>query len=176
MPRHLFLLLLVVSGTPAILAQTTTNHPARGSASSDSTDNHDQESPQREMLRAMEIKREERDYKQHVARAKENAQLGVELNEAFSRQHSLQPADIKKLNRMEKLSRQIRSDAGGEDTKDELKDPPLMCDAALKQLVELSEELHKKVANTPRQVISAEIIKRAQKIIELIKYIRELKQ
>jgi hypothetical protein len=126
------------------------------------------------MIKEMLLKREENNYKEHLSRAKENARLAVELQEAFARQKTLQGADLKKLGRIEKLSRQIRSAAGGEENKDELKEPPAQVEAALEHLVELSAELQKKVESTPRQVVSAAIIKRANEVVELVKHIRTL--
>ncbi|MCA1564956.1 MAG: hypothetical protein LC803_04855 [Acidobacteria bacterium] len=121
----------------------------------------------------MELKREENDYKEHLSRAKETAQLAVELQEAFARRKTFQGADLKKLSRMEKLSRQIRSNAGGEENKDELKEPPQV-EVALERLVKLSAELQKKIESTPRQVVSAGIITRANEVVELVKHIRTL--
>ena len=122
----------------------------------------------------MALKREESDYKEHVSRAKENAQIAVELKDAYSRQRNLQAPELKKLSRMEKLSRQIRNNAGGEENKEELKETPPRVEAALERLVELSAELQKKVESTPRQVVSAAIIKRANEVVELVKHIRTL--
>lgn len=128
------------------------------------------------MINEMALKREESEYKEHLSRARENAQLAVELLEAFARQKTLQGADLKKLSRMEKLSRQIRNKAGGEENKDELKEPPPRVETALEQLVDLSAELQKKLESTPRQVVSASIIKRANEVVELVKHIRTLYQ
>ena len=122
----------------------------------------------------MRLKREAGDYKEHRERAKENAQLAVELQETYARQKSLQAPDLKKLIRMEKLARQIRSRAGGEESKDELKEAPPQLETAFERLAKLSTELQKKVESTPRQVVSTVIIKRANEIVELVKYIRTL--
>lgn len=135
-------------------------------------DDPEQDSPHREMLREMALKREANDYKEHRSRARENAQLALELHEAFARQKTFQDPDLKKLSRMEKLSRQIRNNAGGEENKDELKDPPAQLEEALERLVKLSDELQKKVESTPRQVVSASVIKRANEVVELVKHIR----
>jgi hypothetical protein len=126
------------------------------------------------MLVEMALKREENNYKEHLARAKENAQLAVELHEAFARQKKLQDGELKKLSRIEKLSRQIRSNAGGEENKNELKEPPPQVGDALERLVKLSADLQKKVESTPRQVVSAAIIKSANEVVELVKHIRAL--
>lgn len=129
---------------------------------------------QREMLKELELKREASDYKEHLSRAKENAQIAVELKETYSRQKALHEPELKKLARMEKLARQIRNRAGGEENKDELKEAPSQIEAALERLAHLSTELQKKVESTPRQVVSAAVIKRSNEVVELVKYIRTL--
>lgn len=126
------------------------------------------------MLKEMELKREAGEYKEHLARAKENAQLAAELQETYSRQKTLQAPELKKLSRMEKLARQIRSRAGGEENKDELKEAPQQIETALERLAKVSTELQKKVEKTPKQVISTAIIQRANEVVELVKYIRTL--
>jgi hypothetical protein len=150
-----------------------TTKPAGTSPAGASPEGPEQDSPHREMLKEMELKREENVYKEHLSRAKENARLAVELQEAFTRQKTLHDADLKKLSRMEKLSRQIRSNAGGEENKDELQEAP-QAEAALERLVKLSAELQKKLESTPRQVVSAAIIKRANEVVELVKHLRTL--
>ena len=170
-------LLLTSRGGFAAPGQTVRKYPGnidKNKPAANLPDDPEQESPHREMLREMELKREEKDYKEHLSRAKENAQLAVELRGAFERQKTFQEADLKKLSRMEKLSRQIRSDAGGEENKDELKETPPEVEMALERLVSLAAELQKKVESTPRQVVSAAIIRRANEVVELIRHIRTL--
>lgn len=170
-------LLFVAYGAVAVSGQSAPKFP--GNAQSDkSSAGAPEEGPQtashREMLKEMELKREEGDYKEHLARAKENAQLAVEVQETYARQKTLQAADLKKLSRIEKLARQIRSRAGGEENKDELKEAPQQVESALERLAELSTELQKKVESTPRQVVSAAVIRRANEVVELVRYIRTL--
>jgi hypothetical protein len=45
-------------------------------------------------------------------------------------------------------------------------------DPALKRLSEASTELRKAVEKTPRQVVSATVIERANEILEIIRFIR----
>jgi hypothetical protein len=174
----IFALLLVAGGYSfAVQGQTTQRFPDsihKNKPAGNASEDPELDLTQQEMLRSMAIKREENNYKEHVSRAKENAQLAVEVHEAFTSQKALQNSDLKKLSRMEKLSRQIRSNAGGEENKDELKEPPPQVEAALERLVELSAELQKKVESTPRQVVSAAVIKRANEIVELVRHIRTL--
>lgn len=168
---------LFLCGSIAAWAQTAPKFPSNvpnDKPASGRPDDDPQTVSHREMLEEMRIKREAGDYKEHLERAKENAQLAVELQETYARQKTLQAPDIKKLTRMEKLARQIRNRAGGEENKDELKEVPPQLETALERLVKLSTELQKKVESTPRQVVSTVVIKRANEIVELVRYIRTL--
>jgi hypothetical protein len=171
------LLLIPCGGGLAAQGQTAQRYPDnthKDKAAGSSPNDPEQESSYKEMLREMALKREEADYKEHRSRAKETAQLASELQDTFARQKTFQGEDLKKLSRLEKLSRQIRSNAGGEENKDELKAPPQQVEEALERLVKLSAELQKKIESTPRQVVSATIIKRANEVVELVKHIRSL--
>lgn len=172
----LFTLFLTFYASSDITAQSDPTLPGNThkDKSAGDADDPTQNSSHKEMLKKLELKREEGDYKEHIARARENAQLAFELHEAFAHQKTLQGPDLKKLSRMEKLSRQIRNNAGGEENKDELKESPQQVEAALERLTELSAELQKKVESTPRQVVSASIIKCANEVVELVRYIRTL--
>ncbi len=129
-----------------------------------------------EMLKDMRIKREETDFKQLLERAQENAQLGTELVDQFSHAKSLSPTDVKKLSRMEKLSRQIRGETGGSDDKTELENSPDELEAALRRLAELSDELNKKVEKMTRHEVSAAVIQQANELIALIRHTRSFVQ
>jgi hypothetical protein len=173
----LLTLLLAPSARLAAQRRTVQKYPDdthQSKPAGTSPDDPEQDSQHREMLREMALKREQNDYREHLSRAKETAELAVELQEAFAHRKTLQEADLKKLSRMEKLSRQIRNSAGGEENKDELKEAPPQVEAALERLVKLSAELQKKVESTPRQVVSAAVIKRANEVVELVKHIRTL--
>ena len=139
---------------------------------------HSHEDPtnesQQEMAARAAIKREENSYRENLDRAKENARLAVELRDTFAHNKSLTLADLKKLGRMEKLARHIRSDAGGSADDDPIDDPPRELEAALTSLASLSENLRKEVEKTPRHVISAAVIERANSLLQLIHYIRGL--
>lgn len=172
----LWALLLALGGSVAVSAQSAPSLPGsiqnKSASGAPKDDDSQQTVSQREMLVEMAIKREEGEYKEHLARAKENAQLASELQETYSRRKTLEAPDLKKLSRIEKLARQIRSRAGGEENKDELKETPQHVEAAFERLARLSTELQKKVESTPRQVVSTAVIKRANEVVELVRYIR----
>ena len=79
-----------------------------------------------------------------------------------------------KIDRLEKLTRKIRDEAGGDDQEVQLDKRPSNVPAALNQIAESAELLSKDVQNTPRQVVSASVIGNANVLLELIKIVRTL--
>src|SRR3954471_6016226 len=114
--------------------------------------------PQQEMLVRREIETAEKDHRENVDRAREAAQLSTELRDSFLTNKALGKTEIKKLERLEKIARKIRSEAGGSESAETLEDPPDELVSALLRLAETSDKLKKGVENTPRQVISASVI------------------
>jgi len=139
----------------------------------DDSNNPSQDTSQ-DMLRELEIKRDESSHKQTIERAKESAQLGAELRATFAQQKMLGQDGLKKLGRLEKLARQIRSAAGGTDAEEDLKDPPKDLTVALARMADLTEELRKCIEKTPRQVVSAGVITQTNELLELIRLARNL--
>lgn len=137
---------------------------------------HDFGSPEEEMLTRAAIRREEETHKDMVERADEAAHLGDELLASFKKNNSLTREDAKRLERLEKLARKIRSGAGGSDDEETLSDPPSRIDGAVERLAKLTGDLKESVAKTSRMVISANVIERSNDVIELIRHIRVIKQ
>ena len=136
-------------------------------------DDASKQSPGREeMLKNVEVKRRELAYKENIERAKESAALGVELRQAYERSKTLGSAEQKKLGRLEKLTRTIREDSGGDDDKEGLKEMPTDPASSFVQLQKLSEELQTEVEKTPRHVVSTSVINTANRLLGLIRHIR----
>ncbi len=173
MLRYSFLFLLLCGlFTVAVMAQSSqhVNNTEPSSADHDSTGAPVQE--HQEMLKELEIKRAEGTHKQNIERAKEGVQLSVELHNTYTQQKALDPAGLKKLGRMEKLTRQLRSESGGGDDAERLKDPPADLAATLARMADLAEELCKCVEKTPRQVVSVSVIAQTNELLELIRLAR----
>jgi hypothetical protein len=145
------------------------------SASTQDVDDDDQMSPREEMIKDVDIKRREAIYQENLDRAKEAAQLGAEVLDAYKTQKSLSPSELKKLARIEKLARSVRNEVGGDDDDTTLKDPPTQLESALQRLAELCADFRKKVEKTPRYVVSASVINSANQLIELTKHIKTLR-
>lgn len=129
-------------------------------------------SPEAEIMKRAEIKREESIHKDMVERADETAQIGADLRSAFDKYKTFGHEDLKRLERMEKLARKIRSSAGGSEDDEQLKDPPDAIDKAVSRLADVSGKLKESVSKSSRLVVSGAVIERSNELIELIRHIR----
>jgi len=166
-------ILALVSLTVATSAQSQGSIPRVG-VSDSAREQHERriDNFRLEAERDLQIKREKENYQQNLERARENARLSTEVLDALTRNKSLGQEEIKKLGRMEKLSRQVRGNAGGSGDKFELENPPRELEAIVKRLCWLAEELNKRLDKTTRHVISASLIQQTNEMIELIRQAR----
>jgi hypothetical protein len=127
-----------------------------------------------EMRVKQSIKLLEKEYKQNVERAREAAELSVQLRDTLKEGHSFGKEESRKLERLERLAKKIRDEAGGSDENDLLTDPPGRLDSALSRLADVADSLFKVVEKTPRQVISAAVIEKANALLQLAKLTKSL--
>ena len=156
------------SSTPPPPPEPTALNPTRTDSSSP-----DFGSPESEMRARLILKAEKKQYDENVARAREASQLATQLVEAYEAKKVFNSDDGKKLERLEKLTKRIRNEAGGSETDPEVKDIPAVMEAAVKQVAEWADDLRKLVEKTPRHVISASVIDQANKLLGLIEHVRE---
>jgi hypothetical protein len=168
----LFLIALVALTAFSGAAQAQTTRPQSSNDQAERDYDTMLGSPAREMRARLEIERAEKLRRENLERAREVAQLGTELQDSFTSHKTLEHTELKKLERMEKLTRRIRSEAGGSDDEEPLKDAPSGLDVALTRIAELSGGLRKGVEKTPRLVISASVIEQANELLELISFVR----
>lgn len=176
MTRVLFLTTALFACLAVSASAQVISHDAEQSASPVPQRRGDMGTPAEEMLSRAAIKHEEESHAEMVERSDEAAQIGEEIRDSFNKNKALSSGDFKKLERMEKLARKIRGSAGGSDKVEGSEDPPGKIEAAVERLAELSGLLKKSVAKTSRLVISAAVIKNSNEVIELIRYIRSIKQ
>jgi hypothetical protein len=122
-----------------------------------------------EMKAKREIKIAEKDHEENLNRAREIGDIGKQLKEGFKENDR---DCFKKIERLEKLTKKVRSEAGGEDEEITLTPRPTDLPGAIKQIAEASETLSKDVQNTPRRVVSTSVISNANVLLELIKLAR----
>ena len=118
------------------------------------------------------IKMAEKDHEENLKRAREIAQLGKELNDNLKNKSILDRDSMKKVERLEKLTKKVRGEAGGEDEEVDIPNRPSDLSGTMAQIAEASESLSKNVIDTPRQVVSASVIGKANVLLELIKMVR----
>ena len=126
-----------------------------------------------EELRAKRaIKIAEKEHEDNLNRAKEISQLGQSLKNDLKDRSALDREDTKKIDRLEKLTKKIRGEAGGEDDDVQIAAPPADVPTAVTQIADNAEQLSKDVQKTPRQVVSAAVIDRANVLLQLVKILR----
>lgn len=118
------------------------------------------------------IKMAEKDHEENLKRARELAQLGKDIEQALKDKKTIDRESLKKVERLEKLTKKIRSEAGGDDEELTIENRPSDITSAATQIAETSATLSKNVQDTPRQVISASVIGNANLLLELIKMLR----
>jgi hypothetical protein len=148
------------------------SRPPPQSSQSPENDRRMLASPEEEMRAKREIDIAEKAHKDNVNRARDLASLAASLGDGFKAKQSLSPAELKKLEKAEKLAKRIREAAGGEEDDVETAKPPADLAAAMTCLSEMTESLKEKVEKTPKHVVSTAIIDEANTILELIRAIR----
>lgn len=174
--RTLLFLSLLTAGAICVQAQarpaSQSDPMSAENSRPDSPKGGDLGTPEDEMRARNEIKIAEKERQENLERAREAAQLGAEIRAGFSKNRTFNSTDIKKLERLEKLARRIRSRAGGEDDDEPLDNIPASLEPAVTRLADTSEALCKGVEKTPRMVISTTVIERANELLEIIRFIR----
>ena len=184
--RQTFRALLLTAGLFLFASPTsaqTSPHPGASPATdptqnSSSKDDKDVNfgSPENEMRAKMEIKEDKKKYDEHVARAREVSQLALQLSDSYEKRQSFVGEDAKRMERMEKLTKKIRNDAGGSeaDMDADIKDIPADMKSLVKRVGELADELQNLVEKTPRHVVSAAVIGQANRLLGLVQHLREV--
>lgn len=125
-----------------------------------------------EMRAKRAIKLAEKDHEDNLKRAREIAQIGKELRETLKDKSVVDRDSLKKVERLEKLTKKVRSEAGGEDEEVTIENKPSDLCGAVTQIAEASASLSQNVHDTPRQVVSASVIGKANVLLELLKMVR----
>jgi hypothetical protein len=173
-------LLLLAALAPAAQAQSVPVPPdADAAATAPSVNNQSPSrsnlgSPEAEMRERARIRHEEDSHRELRERADEAARLGAELHEAFTSGQGLGREAVKKLEKVEKLARQIRNGVGGSGDDSKLEDLPDNLGAAFSHLAELAGDLRQEVKKTSRHVVSASAIEQSNRLIWLVRHVRSL--
>ena len=168
------LIVLTLLGAPLAIAAQHSTMPSP-SVDGRKRDRYDPlERMEAEMLAKRAIKEEEKQYQENLERARDLSTLGTSIVHSFKRKNSLDQGDLKKLEKVEKLAKSIRRAAGGSEDKVDMEKPPRDIASAMEMLETLSQSLKANVEKTPRHVISAAVIDKANVLLELIRILRTL--
>ncbi len=132
MPRILSYLILVSSLVllSMITARAQSSRPAPSPPpppiiSNDKPEHPDFGADPSEDLRArLAIKADQKHHEETLERAREASELGSQLLEAYKTTKSIGGDENKKLDRLEKLAKRIRNDAGGLNNEEEITEAP----------------------------------------------------
>ena len=179
LPVTLFSLVLIFLACAGnAIAQTSSATPApsrsfpRGAPRGGDDDERPLSSIEEEMNAKRAIKFAEKEHQENLDRAREIGEIGKQLRETVKTKVGFDREFIKKVERLEKLTKKIREEAGGDDEEVTITKRPSDVVSAVTQIAEVSETLSKDVKNTPRQVVSASVIGSANVLLELIKIFR----
>ena len=157
-----FGLLLFCSFAVAGQSSSTPKPTPDMAADKGSSEDHGPLTTFEEELRAKRlIKLAEKEHQDNLNRARELSQLGQDLKAGLKTRSSLDHEDTKRVDRLEKLAKKIRGEAGGEDDDVQLPNAPSDIPSLVSQIAENADLLSKDVEKTPRQVVSASVIDRA---------------
>ena len=156
--------------------RTTAPMSSAKSSPSDDDDGPPLTTFEEEMRAKRMIRAAEKEHRQNIERAQEISQLAKDLQQAFKTSNTLDREGVKRLERLEKLTKKIRGEAGGESGEVQIPNRPTDKAAALTQIADAAESLSKSVQNTPRQVVSAAVIDGANVLLELIAIFRTFTQ
>jgi hypothetical protein len=169
-----FAAVLLLLGSFSVYSQTLKPPPADRPSKSDKDDlGSDIGSHEREMRARLALRRDKKLYDENLARARETSEIASQLLESYQAKKSFNSDDNKKLERIEKLTRRIRNEAGGSETDVKIEVSPVT-ETAMKGVAETAEDLRKEVEKTPRHVISTTVIDQANRLIGLIQHVRDL--
>ena len=148
------------------------NPPLTADRSSPNEDGPPLTTFEEEMRAKRLIKLAEKEHQQNLDRAREISQLAKELQQGLKNKSVLEREDLKRVERLEKLTKKIRGEAGGEEDEVQIANRPEDVSSTVVQIAEVTECLSKGVQTTPRQVVSASVIDSANVLLELIRILR----
>lgn len=130
----------------------------------------------KENLAKMCIEQQKKEHTEMLKRGDEALKLSEELEKAFAANNSLSADDLKKLERLEKVVKKIRSDLGGDDDGKQIEnddtDSPLSLSSAFKVLQESTIKLVGELKKNTRYTISAAAIQSSNLLLKAVKFLR----
>ena len=126
-----------------------------------------------ESLAERRIEQEKKDHEELLKRGEEALKLSADLEKSFAANNKLSSDDRKKLDRLEKLVKKIRSDLGGDDADPDAEEQtPSTVQGAVKFIQENTVKLVDELKKTTRYTISAIAIQSSNLLLKAVRIIR----
>ena len=171
--NFLFAVILLFTGFLCVHAQG-----AEASSRSGQPDPRHQDLPEafKENLARLRIKNEEKNYQELVQRGEEAAKLGEELSKSWETDQKFSPEDEKKIARLEKLVKKIRTELGaeGEGEDPDLKEfeKPSTFQKVVKNIREDTANLLSEIKKIGRHSVSVVAIESSNTLLKLVRFLR----
>jgi hypothetical protein len=135
----------------------------------------------KETLAKNRIDREKKDYEELLQRGEETVKLSEELDKSFVQNKKLTGEDQRKLERLEKLSKKIREELGGNDSnptsenENSSKSDDVKLSSvsdAVDKLKNISRKLSDELKKTTRYTISTVAVQSSNTLFKVVRFIR----
>jgi hypothetical protein len=130
----------------------------------------------KETLAKQRIAREKKDYDELLQRSEEAVKISGELEKSFADSKQISSDDTKKLERLEKLLKKIRSelggDADGEEDETVVKETPSTMVSAFQTLQTNASQLFDEIKKQTRYSVSVISIQTSNALLRVVKFIR----
>ncbi len=168
--RLIFAFFLISAAIVCVNAQI--NFPDAASGIGKSADSkEDYPKNVQETLAKSRLEREKKDYQELVERGEEAAKISDELSKSFAKQNKFSAEDQKKLDRLEKLAKKIRSELGGDDD-DAEENKISSISVAVKNLQETTSNLAEMIKTNTRYSVSVATIESSNVVLKIVRYLR----
>jgi hypothetical protein len=164
MLKAAYIILLLLFVQPVVIAQTSDD--------SDSNKEEKSFSVEESLFRASVERAEARQRKLNAA-AEELNSLAQDLLKSLQGRKRFDEEAQKKLSKIEKLAKKVRSDQGGGGDDDEIAETPKDVYAALERLQQAAEAIQTETSKLTRHGISATLIEKTNEAIALTKFIKK---
>lgn len=127
----------------------------------------------KESLAKQRIEREKKDYKEMLDRSEEALKLSEQLEKSYAQHNQFSSEDVKKLERLEKVVKKIRSEmGGGDDGAEEDIEKPSSIANALSSMKEGASKLVEELKKTSRYSVSVIAVQSSNALINVVQFLR----
>lgn len=169
-PRLLFTFAVLLTAVGAIFAQGDATTRNGTPAAKEDLPKNIQES-----LAKQRIERDKKDYAELLARGEEAVKISEDLEKSFTQNNQLSIEDRKKLDRLEKIVKKIRSELGGDDDEQQVvfeDDQPATVVNALKTLQNNAGKLFGELKKTTRYSVSVVAVESSNLLLKVVRFLR----